>query len=127
MESQQRVAREMIASSTNSHHEHHNAQRPKIINIGSMSAYTVSLKLGDYCISKAGIAMMTKLFAARLAEHGIGVFEVRPGIIATDMTTSQKEAYDARLQLIALLHGGNHQCGRRVAHTKAVNVAKPAA
>ncbi|MDK1032608.1 MAG: 3-ketoacyl-ACP reductase [Planctomycetia bacterium] len=66
----------------------------RIVNIGSLSAYTSSPKRGEYCISKAGIAMMTKLFADRLAEFGIGVFEVRPGIIATDMTAAVKEKYD---------------------------------
>jgi NAD(P)-dependent dehydrogenase (short-subunit alcohol dehydrogenase family) len=67
---------------------------PKIVIISSMSAYTASTNRGDYCVTKAGLAMMTKLFAARLAEHGITVFEVRPGIIATDMTGPVKERYD---------------------------------
>jgi NAD(P)-dependent dehydrogenase (short-subunit alcohol dehydrogenase family) len=66
----------------------------RIINIGSMSAYTSSLTRGEYCISKAGIGMMTMLYADRLAEYGIGVFEVRPGIIQTDMTSGVKEKYD---------------------------------
>lgn len=68
--------------------------RPKIINIGSISAYTSSVKRGEYCLSKAGMAMMTLLFAERLAESGILVYEVRPGIIATDMTAGVKEKYD---------------------------------
>ena len=72
--------------------------KPKIITITSVSAYAASVNRGDYCISKAGLAMLTPLFAARLAEFGIGVFEIRPGIIATDMTASVKEKYD---QLIA--------------------------
>ena len=67
--------------------------RPKIINIGSISAYTVSLMRGEYCISKAGMGMMTALFADRLAEWGISVYEVRPGIIATDMTAPVQERY----------------------------------
>lgn len=67
---------------------------PKIINISSMSAYTASTHRGEYCVSKAGISMMTKLFASRLAEYGIGVYEIRPGIIATDMTTPVKDRYD---------------------------------
>jgi 3-oxoacyl-[acyl-carrier protein] reductase len=58
---------------------------PKIINIGSISAYTASPNRGEYCISKAGMGMLTALFAARLAEGGL-VYEVRPGIIETDMT-----------------------------------------
>lgn len=68
--------------------------QPKIVNVGSMSAYTSSTSRGDYCLSKAGIGMMTKLYADRLAEYGILVYEVRPGIIATDMTSAVKEKYD---------------------------------
>lgn len=67
---------------------------PKIVNIGSLSAYVSSPNRGEYCISKAGMGMMTKLFADRLAEYGINVYEVRPGIIATDMTSVVKEKYD---------------------------------
>lgn len=70
-------------------------QRPaQIINISSVSAYAASTNRGDYCIAKAGLAMMTKLFAARLAEHGINVYEIRPGIIETDMTGPVKAKYD---------------------------------
>jgi NAD(P)-dependent dehydrogenase (short-subunit alcohol dehydrogenase family) len=69
--------------------------RPKIVNIGSMSAYTASVNRGEYCISKAGMGMMTALFAERLAEFGILVYEVRPGVIETDMTSVVKERYDA--------------------------------
>jgi len=65
-----------------------------IINITSISAYTASVNRGDYCISKAGLAMMTQLFAARLAEYGINVYEIRPGVIATDMTGPVKAKYD---------------------------------
>jgi len=72
-------------------------RRPSIINIGSISATVVSVNRGDYCLSKAGMAMATQLFAARLAEFGIGVFEVRPGIIETDMTAAVKEKYDKLL------------------------------
>jgi 3-oxoacyl-[acyl-carrier protein] reductase len=68
---------------------------PKIINIGSMSAYTSSPNRGEYCLSKAGMSMMTLLFADRLAEYGINVYEIRPGIIATDMTNTVTEKYDA--------------------------------
>jgi len=67
---------------------------PSIVNIGSMSAYTSSLQRAEYCISKAGMAMMTSLFADRLAEYGINVYEIRPGIIATDMTSSVTTKYD---------------------------------
>lgn len=68
---------------------------PQIINIGSMSAYTASVNRGEYCLSKAGVAMMTALFAERLAEYGILVYEVRPGVISTDMTSVVKGRYDA--------------------------------
>ncbi len=70
-----------------------NDYRPRIINISSISAYTSSVSRGEYCISKAGISMVTKLFADRLAEYSIPVFEVRPGIIMTDMTECVKEKY----------------------------------
>ena len=66
-----------------------------IVNISSMSAYTSSVNRGEYCISKAGVSMITKLFADRLAEYGIPVNEVRPGIIATDMTSMVQGKYDA--------------------------------
>jgi 3-oxoacyl-[acyl-carrier protein] reductase len=66
-----------------------------IVNVSSVSATVASVNRGDYCISKAGIAMATQLWAARLAEFGIDVYEVRPGIIATDMTAGVKEKYDA--------------------------------
>ena len=65
-----------------------------ICNISSMSEYTSSVNRGEYCISKSGLAMVTKLFADRLAEYGIAVNEVRPGIIATDMTEKVREKYD---------------------------------
>jgi NAD(P)-dependent dehydrogenase (short-subunit alcohol dehydrogenase family) len=66
----------------------------RIVNISSISAYVSSPFRGEYCISKAGVSMMTKLYADRLAEYGIGVFEIRPGIIATDMTAVVKDKYD---------------------------------
>ncbi len=65
-----------------------------IINISSISAYTPSVNRADYCISKAGLSMMTKLFAERLAMENVRVFEVRPGIIKTDMTNPVREKYD---------------------------------
>jgi 3-oxoacyl-[acyl-carrier protein] reductase len=67
---------------------------PKIVNISSISAYTSSTARGEYCISKAGLSMMTALFADRLAEHGINVYEIRPGIIKTDLTSGVKDKYD---------------------------------
>ncbi len=66
----------------------------RIVNIGSISAYTSSPSRGEYCISKAGMRMMTMLYADRLAEYNIGVFEICPGIIATDMTSAAKDKYD---------------------------------
>jgi NAD(P)-dependent dehydrogenase (short-subunit alcohol dehydrogenase family) len=80
----QQVANRMIGAGT----------QGRIVTISSMSAYTASVNRGDYCITKAGLSMLTKLFAARLAEHGINVYEVRPGIIATDMTGAVTEKYD---------------------------------
>lgn len=65
-----------------------------IVNISSISAYTASPARGEYCLSKAGVSMATKLWAARLASEGIGVYEIRPGIIATDMTSTVKDKYD---------------------------------
>ena len=65
-----------------------------IVNISSMSGYTSSTSRGEYCISKAGVTMITTLFADRLAEFGITVNEIRPGIIATGMTDKVKEKYD---------------------------------
>ena len=75
----------------------------KIINVSSISATVISTNRGDYCISKAGIAMATQLWAARLTEFGIDVFEVRPGIIATDMTSGVKEKYDKLIETGLLL------------------------
>src|SRR4029077_12906677 len=65
-----------------------------IVSVSSISATVASINRGDYCISKAGIAMAVQLWAARLAEFNIGVYEVRPGVIATDMTAGVKEKYD---------------------------------
>jgi len=72
--------------------------QPKIITISSISAYTASVNRGDYCIAKAALAMLTPLYAARLAEHGINVYEIRPGIVRTDMTAPVKEKYDQLIE-----------------------------
>jgi NAD(P)-dependent dehydrogenase (short-subunit alcohol dehydrogenase family) len=85
----QRVANEMIALV-----DQEKIQDPKIVNIGSISAYTSSPARAEYCLSKAGMAMMTSLWADRLAQYGINVYEVRPGIIETDLTAVVKEKYD---------------------------------
>ena len=70
----------------------------KLIFVSSLSAYAISTNRGEYCISKAALAMTTQLFAARLAEEGIQVLELRPGIMATDMTTGVREKYDKMLE-----------------------------
>jgi 3-oxoacyl-[acyl-carrier protein] reductase len=68
-----------------------------IVFVTSVSAEMVSVNRGEYCVSKAGLAMAARLFAVRLAGDGIPVFDVRPGIIATDMTAGVREAYDRRI------------------------------
>lgn len=88
----QRVARYMIEQLRGD-----GARPGRIVNIGSISAYTASVNRAEYCIAKAGIAMMTSVFAARLAEHGINVYEIRPGIIDTDMTSKVKDKYDTMI------------------------------
>ncbi len=85
----QAVARVMIDLLQAGH-----VEQPMIVNVGSISAYTSSLNRAEYCLSKAGLAMMTALYADRLAEYGIPVYEVRPGIIETDMTRTVREKYD---------------------------------
>ena len=84
----QLVARAMIEN------EPERGVRGAICNISSMSAYTSSVSRGEYCISKAGVSMITTLCADRLAEYGIMVNEIRPGIIATGMTATVKQKYD---------------------------------
>jgi 3-oxoacyl-[acyl-carrier protein] reductase len=75
-----------------------NGVRGIIINISSISAEVSSVNRGEYCISKAGISMLTKLYADRLAPEGIYVYEIRPGIIETDMTAKVKDKYDRMFQ-----------------------------
>ncbi len=70
------------------------AQAGRIVNVSSISAYAASTNRADYCIAKAGLEMMTWLFADRLAEHNITVFDICPGVIASDMTAPVKEKYD---------------------------------
>ena len=84
----QRAARLMMASAPLE-------RTPRaVVSVTSISAFTASTNRGDYCVAKAGLAMMTKLFAARLAGEGINVYEIQPGVIATDMTGAVKEKYD---------------------------------
>lgn len=82
------VAKQMISQ------PEQDGARGVIVNIGSMSAEVSSISRGEYCVSKAGIAMLTKLYADRLAPERVYVYEVRPGIIATDMTAAVKGKYD---------------------------------
>lgn len=86
----QEVARWMIEQRSSAA----DSYSPAIVNITSVSAYAASPERGDYCVSKAGLSMMTKLYAARLAREGIRVYEIRPGVITTDMTAGVKEKYD---------------------------------
>ena len=74
-----------------------------VINVSSVSAIVASVNRGCYCISKAGVGMATQLWAVRLAEYGIHVYEVRPGIIATDMTSGVQAKYDAMIESGLLL------------------------
>jgi len=85
----QAVAKQMIKQ------PYKDGRKGIIVNISSMSAEVSSINRGEYCISKAGVSMLTLLYADRLASEGIFVYEVRPGIIATDMTAGVKEKYDA--------------------------------
>ena len=82
------VAKQMISQQPVS------GKRGTIINISSVSAEVPSTNRGEYCVSKAGVSMLTKLYADRLAREAVYVYEVRPGIIATDMTAEVKEKYD---------------------------------
>lgn len=90
----QRVARTMVELV-----ESKTLRGASIVNISSLRSYTAARNYGEYCISKAGVSMMTKLFAVRLAEHGINVYEVCPGIIETDMTSGEatREYYNTRI------------------------------
>lgn len=85
----QSVARWMIAQI-----EEESSFSATIVNVGSISATVVSPNRGEYCMSKAGLAMHNKIWAVRLAEYGIPVYEVRPGIIKTDMTSAVTDKYD---------------------------------
>jgi len=69
-------------------------KRSMIVNIASLTSYASAISMAEYCLSKTGVSMMTKLFADRLSNHGINVYEIRPGIIKSDMTTDVKEKYD---------------------------------
>ena len=85
----QRIARHML--------EHEGDGPRSIITISSVNAEVLAITRGEYCVSKAGMAMMSKLFAVRLADAGIGVYEIRPGIIRTDMTAIARDRYDREI------------------------------
>jgi 3-oxoacyl-[acyl-carrier protein] reductase len=87
----QAVARAMLAV------EKPPANHRSIITITSSNAISVAIARSEYCVSKAGASMATRAFAVRLANHGIGVYEVRPGLIETDMTRPAKARYDAMI------------------------------
>lgn len=72
-----------------------NSFQGAVINVTSISAEVASVSRGDYCVSKAGLSMASKLFAARLGKEGIPVYEIRPGLIQTDMTSGVQSKYDA--------------------------------
>jgi NAD(P)-dependent dehydrogenase (short-subunit alcohol dehydrogenase family) len=88
----QALAREMLAKRRDDP-----AFTAAIVFVTSVSAELASPNRGEYCVSKAGLSMAARLFAVRLAEYGIPVYEVRPGIIATDMTAAVKDSYDRRI------------------------------
>lgn len=88
----QRVAREMVRLLGEGL-----VESPQIVFVTSVSSTFASINRGDYCVSKAGLSMVARLFAVRLAELGVRVYEVRPGVIATEMTGSVKELYDRRI------------------------------
>lgn len=96
----QAIARDMIERRTADP-----TARASIVFVTSVSAAMASPNRGDYCVSKAGLSMAARLFAARLAGHGIPVYEVRPGIIETDMTAPVRDAYTARINA-GLVPGG---------------------
>ncbi len=118
-----------------------------IVNISSVSAYTASINRGDYCMSKAAMSMMTWLYADRLADERISVFEVAPGIISTDMTGPVREKYEKliaershsysplgrtrrrgsrrgsyRQRLIPIQHRRSDQRGRWISYAAIVNM-----
>jgi 3-oxoacyl-[acyl-carrier protein] reductase len=72
--------------------------RGGIVNVSSISATVVSINRGEYCIAKAGLSMATQLFAVRLGEHDLPVYEVRPGVTKTDMTAGVTDKYDKLIE-----------------------------
>jgi 3-oxoacyl-[acyl-carrier protein] reductase len=110
----QRIARLMIATPP----RRGQGGRRVIVNIASINSERASIDRGEYCISKAGVSMMTSLFALRLARHGIAVNEIRPGIVRTDMTAPVKDGYDRQIAggLVPIARWGEGEdIGRAVA------------
>ncbi len=91
----QAVARIMLEQ--REHAREHPGVPAAIVNVSSISATVASTSRGEYCLSKAAVSMSTQLWAVRLAERGINVYEVRPGIIRTDMTAAVREKYDRKI------------------------------
>jgi len=89
----QRIARQMIATPP----RQGRGGRRAIVNIASINSERASINRGEYCISKAGVSMLTSLFALRLAPHGITVNEIRPGLIRTDMTADVRDDYERQI------------------------------
>jgi 3-oxoacyl-[acyl-carrier protein] reductase len=88
----QTVAKQMVKQEINGR------KRGTIVNVSSCSAVVSSISRGEYCISKAGVSMLTTLYADRLAPEGIYVYEVRPGVIATDMTAAVTDKYNKMIE-----------------------------
>lgn len=86
----QEFARRLLNVSANTHRS--------VITVSSANAVAPSVNRGEYCISKAGVSMMSKLFAARLSNDGIGVYEIQPGFVETDMTAPSKAKYDKLIE-----------------------------
>ncbi len=87
----QAVAKAMLARPVPRHHR-------SIVTVSSSNAVMASVQRGEYCVSKAGLSMGNTLFALRLADHGIGVYELQPGLIATEMTAPSRARYDALVE-----------------------------
>jgi NAD(P)-dependent dehydrogenase (short-subunit alcohol dehydrogenase family) len=90
----QSIAKWMISKASQSHPEYH----PKIINIASLTSYASATNLAEYALSKSAVSMMTKLYADRLSEYGINVYEIRPGIIKTSMTKPSEQKYNSFIE-----------------------------
>jgi NAD(P)-dependent dehydrogenase (short-subunit alcohol dehydrogenase family) len=96
-------------------------ERRTIVTVTSSNAVAASIARGEYCISKAGLSMASTLFALRLAEHGVGVYEIQPGLIETEMTAPSKSRYDQQMEagLTAIRRWGKPEEVARVVATLA--------